>query len=193
VKTGITPNVDIRSQGELTLVDRVWISATLIFLALMCFCIVLLAHGANHSVTTQAQAVPQAPTPSASSQPRSGSNREADSKSATIMTQRESYYVAFVSPSVDSLSKVLNQPTKSTKSRGATDKLATPGTKSVRPIREHRRNLVNMRVTNHRRSTADASRRSGRFKKSAPRSVKMLIAMWRRNSRTSKLALNESH
>jgi hypothetical protein len=96
LKTGITPNVDIRSQGELTLVDRVWISAALIFLALMCFWIVLLAHGANQSVTTQTQAGLRAPTPSASLQPLSKSNQEAHAQGATIMTQRESYYVALL-------------------------------------------------------------------------------------------------
>jgi hypothetical protein len=179
-KTGITPNVDIRSQGKLTLGDWVWISSVLIFLALMCFCIVLLAHGANQSVTTQTQAGLRAPTSTASSQPRSGWNREADSKSATTMAQRESYYVAFVSPSAKFSSDVPSQPTNRTKSRAAADKLATNNPKSVEAIREHRRNLLKKRVMNHRRSTADASRRSARFKKGVPRSLKMLIAMWRR-------------
>jgi hypothetical protein len=153
LKTGMSPNVDIKSHGEVTLVDWVWIFGALIFVALMCFCIVLFARGANQLSTTQSEAVLRVPTPAATSQPRSESTPEADAKSATTMTQRESYYIAFVSPSVDSSSKVPSQPTERTKSRGATDKLATANPKSVDAIREHRRNLVKMRVTNHRRST----------------------------------------
>jgi hypothetical protein len=57
LKTGINSNVDIKTRGELTLVDWVWIFGTLIFVALIWFCIVLLARGANQLATTQAQAV----------------------------------------------------------------------------------------------------------------------------------------
>jgi hypothetical protein len=153
LKTGMSPNVDIKSHGEVTLVDWVRIFGALIFVALMCFCIVLLARGTNQLATTQSEAVLRVPTPTVTSRPRSESTAEADAKSVTTMTQRESYYIAFVSPSVDSSSKALSQPTKQTKSRGATDKLATANPKSVDAIREHRRNLVKMRVTNHQRST----------------------------------------
>jgi len=149
----MSPNVDIKSHGELKLVDWVSISGALIFLALMCFCIVLLARGANQLASTQSEAVLRFPTRAATSQPRSESTPEADTKSVTTMTQRESCYIAFVSPSVDSSSKVPSQPTKQPKSRGATEKLATANPKTVDAIREHRRNLVKMRVTNHQRST----------------------------------------
>jgi len=149
----MSPNVDIKSHGEVTLVDWVWIFGALIFVPLMCFCIVLLARGANQLASTQSEAVLRFPTRAATSQPRSESTPEADTKSVTTMTQRESCYIAFVSPSVDSSSKVPSQPTKQPKSRGATEKLATANPKTVDAIREHRRNLVKMRVTNHRRST----------------------------------------
>ena len=108
----MSPNVDIKSHGEVTLVDWVWISSALIFVALICFCIVLLARGANQLATTQAEAVLRVPTPAATSQPQSESTPEADAKSVTTMTQRESYYIAFVSPSVDSSSKVPSRPTR---------------------------------------------------------------------------------
>jgi DNA-binding transcriptional regulator YiaG len=192
LKTGINPNVDIKTHGELTLVDWVWIFGTLIFVALIWFCIVLLARGANQLATTQAQAV-LAPESAAGLQALSESDPAQHAQSVTAMTQREPQYLAFVSPSVDSSSKLPSQPTKRTKSRGSTDKLATTNPKSIKAIREHQRKLVRTRFTNHRRSTVDVSRRSGRFKKGAPRSLKMLIAMWRQTSKTSKLALNESH
>jgi hypothetical protein len=150
----MSPNVQIKRHGERKLVDWVSISGALIFVALMCSCIVLLARGANQLATTQAEAVLPVPTPAASSQPpRSTSTPEADAKSVTTTTQRESYHIAFVSPSVDSSSKVPSQPTKQTESRGATDKQATAKPKIANAIRGHRRNLLKTRVTNHRRST----------------------------------------
>jgi len=144
--------VQIKRHGERKLVDWVSISGALIFIALMCSCIVLLARGANQLATTQAEAVLRVPTPAASSQPpRSISTPEADAKSVTTTTQRESYHIAFVSPSVDSSSKVPSQPTKQTRSRGAT--LATDNPKSANAIRGHQRRLLKKRVANHRRST----------------------------------------
>ena len=144
--------VDIKSHGQLKLVDRVSISGALIFVALMCFCIVLLARGANQLARTQAEAVLRVPTPLVNSPPpRSESTPEADAKSVTTTTQRESYHIAFVSPSVDASSKVPSQPTKQTRSRGAT--LATDNPKSANAIRGHQRRLLKKRVANHRRST----------------------------------------
>jgi hypothetical protein len=208
----------IKSQREPTLVDLVWISGALIFLVLMCFCIVLLARGANQLATTQAQPIP-ASTPAASLRPLTESNREAHTQSVTAVTPQKSQYIGFVSPSAQSSSDVPNEPTKWTQSRSATDKLATTNPRSAKAprlpyrvetdrhghilmspppapahgkkqnrigtlsIRGNRRNLAVMRLASHRRSTAD---------KGVPRTVKMLIKMWRRTSRTSKLALNES-
>ena len=186
LKTGITANVDFRSQGELTLVDWAWVSVVLIFAVLICFCIVFLAHGAKQSATTQMPAM-VATAPAASSPSRSQPNPEAPAQATTTMTQRGSYYISFVSPSLDSSSKASSQ------SRGAMNKLAMSNSKRVKEILANRRNLTVRRPASHRRSTVDASRRSRRFEKDAPRSVKMLIAMWRRSSRTNKLALNESH
>ena len=114
LKTGTNPNVG----RELTLVDWVWISGALIFLALMCFCIVLLA---NQFATTPAQGIPVA----ASLRPLSESNREAHTQSVTTVTPQESQYSGFVPPSAQSSSDVPNEPTKWTQSRSVTDKLAT--------------------------------------------------------------------
>jgi hypothetical protein len=177
------PNLDIESQEELTLVDWIRISGILIFVALLCFCVVLLAKGVNQPATTHTKAIVNASTPTGNLQPRLESNREAHAHSAPAITDQESHYIAFVSPSVQSSSKVPTQPIRRAQNRGATDKA----------IRGNRRNLVKMRGPNYRRFTVDAPGRSVFFEKGAPRSVEMLIEMWRRTSRTSKMALNESH
>ena len=171
-------NLDIESQREVTLIDWVWISGALIFAALMCFCIVLLAHGAKQSVTTQTQAVLSTTDPTAALQPRAESNEEAaQSVTAVALSKTQS-------ESTKSSSEVLSQPTQRTLSRDATDELATTNPRSAEAIRGNRTNLAVMRLASHRRSAVDNGVR---------RSVKMLINMWRRTSRTIKLALNESH
>src|SRR5690348_12131225 len=149
----MSPNVDIKSHGERTLVDWVSISGALLFAVLMCFCIVLFARGANQLATTQAEALLRVPIPVAISQPpRAESTLEAEAKSVTRTTQRESYHIAFISTSVDSSSRIPSQPTKQIKRRGAMDELATTNSKSAYGIRAHRRNLSMIRVKNHQRS-----------------------------------------
>jgi hypothetical protein len=102
----------------------------------------------------------------------------------TTVTPQEYQYSGFVPHSAQSSSDVPNEPTKSTQSRSATDKLATTNPRSAKAIRVNRRNLVVMRLASRRRSAVD---------KGVPTTVKMLIKMWCRTSRTSKLALNEFH
>ena len=158
----------------------VWISGTLIFLALVCFCIVLMARGANEFATSQAQGIAVA----ASLRLLSESNREAHTQSVTTVTPQEYQYSGFVPHSAQCSSDVPNEPTKSTQSRSATDKPATTNPRSAKAIRVNRRNLVVMRLASRRRSAVD---------KGVPTTVKMLIKMWCRTSSTSKLALNEFH
>src|SRR6266436_9685617 len=116
LKTGRNLNVDIMSQRELTLVDLVWIFSALIFLALMCFCMVLLARGANQLATTQAQAIPASTPAAASLRPLSESNREAHPQSVTAITPQESQNIGFVSTPAQASSEVPNRPTKWTQS-----------------------------------------------------------------------------
>jgi hypothetical protein len=77
----MNPNMDIEIQRELSFGDWVWISGVLFFVALMCFCIVFLAHGTKQSAMTQAQAVLSTSTGAASLQPRSELSREAHAES----------------------------------------------------------------------------------------------------------------
>jgi len=180
--------VDIMSQRELTLVDLVWIFSALIFLALMCFCMVLFARGANQLATTQAQAIPASTPAAASLRPPSESNREAHPQSVRAITPPESQNIGFVSTSAQSSSEVPNLPTKWTQrpraTDWATDKLATTNSGSAKTVRGNRRNLAVMRLASRRRSAVE---------KGVPRTVKTLIKMWHRTSRTGKLALNGSH
>jgi hypothetical protein len=175
LKTGMNPNVDIKSHRELTSVDWVWTSSTLVFVALMCFCIVLLAKGARQSATAQTQANLRVPT---NVQPRSESNREAHTQSVTAVALPETDLGS------KSSSEVLSQPTQQILSRDATDELATTNPRSAKVIRGNRRNLAVTRLASYRRSAVD---------KGISRSVKKLIEMWRRTSRRIKLALNEFH
>jgi hypothetical protein len=155
----MNPNLYIESQGELSLVNSVWIFAALIFAALMCFCIVLLAHGTKQSAMTQAQAV-LSTSIGASLQPRSELNREAHAESVTAVTLSER--------SIKSSSEVLSQPAQPTLSRDATVELAMTIPKNAKAIRGNQRNLAVMRHASHRRSTVD---------KRVLRSVRMLMKM----------------
>jgi hypothetical protein len=171
----MNPNLDIKGKRELALDDWVRISGAFVFVALMCFCIVLLAHGANQSATAQIQALLRVPT---TLQPRSESNREAHTESVTAVALPES------DSRSKSSSEVLSQPTQRTVSRDATDELATTNPRSAKVIRRNQRNSAVTRLASYRRSAVD---------KGVSRSVEMLFKMWRRTSRTIKLALNQSH
>jgi hypothetical protein len=156
----MNPNLDIESQGELSLGKWVWISGSLTFVALMCFCIVLLAHGAKQSAMTQVQSVLSTSTGAVSLQPRSESNREAPAEAVTAVTLPER--------SIKSSTDVVSQPTQPTLSRDARDELAMTNPRSAKAIRGNQRNLAVMRRAIYRRSAVD---------KSVRRSVKMLIKM----------------
>jgi hypothetical protein len=171
----MNPNLDVEDKRALALGDWMPISGILIFVALMCFCIVLLAHGANQSATTQIQALLRVPI---SLQPRSESNREAHTESVTAVALPES------DSRSESSSEVHSQPTQRTVSRDATDELATTNPRSAKVIRRNQRNSAVTRLASYRRSAVD---------KGVSRSVEMLFKMWRRTSRTIKLALNQSH
>jgi hypothetical protein len=159
----MNPNLNIEGKRELALVDLAWISGALIFLALMCFCIVLLAKGANQPAPTQTQDGLRAPTLAAGLQPRSESNGEARAQSVTAVTLPETH-----SRSTESSSEVLSRPTQPTPSRDARDELAMTNPRSAKVIRGNRRNLAVMRRASYRRSAVA---------KSVLRSVKRLIKM----------------
>jgi hypothetical protein len=161
------PNLDIESQRELTLIDYARISGILIFVSLAFLCIVLLAHGAKRSATIPAQkSFANAATETTQAEP----NMNANVPGAATATQLEPHYIALVSLYALSSTETPNILAKPGKNGDA--KRTPPGLQRAKTIREHR--------VEHRRLTANLSRRSGSFESGAPRSVKMLIEMWRR-------------
>ena len=169
----MNPNMDIEIQRELSFGDWVWISGVLFFVALMCFCIVLLAHGTKQSAMTQAQSV-LSTSSGASLQPRSESNREAHAESVTAVTLPER--------PIKSSSEVLSPPTQPTLG-DARDELAMTNPRSAKAIRGNQTNLAVMRRASYRRSAVD---------KRVLRSVKKLIKMVSSNLGRVRMALNES-
>jgi hypothetical protein len=172
--------MDIKSQKERMLVDWVWISGALIFLALICLCVVLLARGANQLETTPAHGIPLV----AGSPPITESNPEAHTQAVTAVTPPDSQYRGFVSQFTQPSSDIPSDPKKATQSPSVTDKLAATNPRSTKSVRGNQRNLAAKPLASRRRSAID---------KGVPRTVKMLIKMWRRTLRTTKLAQNESH
>jgi type IV secretory pathway VirB10-like protein len=174
------PNVDLESQGELTLIDYVRISGILIFVSLACLCIVLLAHGTERSATIPAQEpITNVTTETAQAEP----NIKDKVQGAASVAQQEPHYIAFVSPYAQSSSETPNLPAKPRQSGDAKGKLAAPSLQRAKAIREH--------DAGHRRPTADLSRRSASSEKSMPRSIKMLVEMWRRAAETNKRGRHE--
>lgn len=181
----MNPNLDNATHGEITF-DYVRISGILIFVALICLCIVLLADGAKRSATIPAQeAITSVFTETTQSKP----NEKAHVQFETAVTQPERYYVAFVSPSSQFLSETPNQPKNRAKTDGATGKLVTSDVQRAKAILEHHGNLVMTWKATNRRSIAHPSRRSSFLERNVSKSVRILIEMWRRSADTNKTAL----
>jgi hypothetical protein len=164
---GIKPNLDIESQRERTLIDYARISGILIFVSLACLCIVVLAHDAKRSATIPAQ---KSVANAATETPHAEPNMNANVPGAATATQSEPHYMALVSLYAQSSAEtpnILAKPSKNGYAKGS-----SPGLQRAKAIRGHR--------VEHRRLTANLPRRSGSFESGAPRSIKMLIEMWRR-------------
>jgi hypothetical protein len=179
---GMKPNLDIESQRELALTDYVRISGILIFVSLACLCIVLLAHGAKRCATIPAEE-PIANVTIETTQ--SDSNAKAKVQPGATVAQQEPHYnyIALVSPCAQSSSETLELPAKPSHSGDAKGKLAAPGLQGAKVIREHH--------AQHRRHTADFSRRSDSLERSVRRNIKMLIEMWHRAVETNKTGRDE--
>ena len=172
--------------------DYVPLSGILIFVALMCFCIVLLANGAKRSVAILEQtAVSKASDATARLPLPPNAPGEAQVSSASAITQPGRHYIALISASNQSSGEASSQLTIPDQSGEPMEKLATSNLERTKAIREHRAHFQMMWRVNYRRSTANLSGRSGSFEMGVPTSLKMLIAMWRRTSTTSKTVQSE--
>jgi hypothetical protein len=174
------PNLDIESQGELTLIDYVRISGVLLLVSLGCLCIVLLALGTKRSATIAAQELITNVTTETT---QAESNIKGNVQGAPTVAQPEPHYIALVSPHDQSSSESANLQVQPSEGGDANGKVAAPGLQRAKAFREHH--------AEHRRPTGDLSRRSGSSKKGVPRSVKMLIGWWRRLAEKKTTARNE--
>jgi hypothetical protein len=152
----------IESQRELTLIDYVRIFGILIFVSVACLCIALFALRAKSPAAILAQ---EPITNVATETTRAEPNIKAKVQGAATVAPPDPHYIALVSSYAQSASETPNLQAK-------------PSLQRVKAIREHH--------AEHRRPTADLSRRSASFGKDVPRSIKMLIEMWASSSGKAK-------
>ena len=84
------------ARPKLALVDWGWISAALIFLALMCFCILFFVKGANDLSATQTESLLRTPAPVAVMQAGPEPNPEVRAQPATAFTPPGSSWMNLV-------------------------------------------------------------------------------------------------
>jgi hypothetical protein len=157
------------SQGELALTDWFRIAGLLIFVAFICFSIVLFSQGANHLPANQRQAlVPSTPTAeTAGLEPRPESTPEIRAQPELGVTPAETQ---------PRLREVFSEPAQGTiRGAGATYELATTNPTRANVMLGNRSNLSVRRVSSRRRVA---------LYKYTPRSIKVLIETWFRTFRT---------
>ena len=155
------------ARPKLALVDWVWIFGALIFLALMCFCILFFVKGANDLSATQTGSLLRTPAPVAVTQAGPEPNPEVRAQPATAVTPPERQ-----SRSTEAFGESA-QGTRSTGS--ATYKLATTTPEIAEVMLWNRSNAPVKRFSSRRRVA---------LSKRAPRSLRALIEMWFRGFRT---------
>ena len=155
------PKLEMARQRELTLVDWVWISGALIFLALMCFCILFFVKGANDLSATQIESLLRTPAPVAVTQAGPEPNPEVRNQPATAVTPAETQ-----SRSREVFSESAQQTLNG---GGATYELATTNPTSAEVMLWNTSNSPMRRFSSHRRVA---------LYKRAPRGIKGVIEMW---------------
>src|SRR6516225_5103331 len=153
--------------SKLALVDWGWISAALIFLALMCFCILFFVKGANDLSATQTESLLRTPAPAAVGQAGPEPNPEVRAQPATAVTLPERQFRS---------SEAFGESAQGTRSGGSTTyELVTTTPESAEVMLWNRSNSPVKRFSSSRRVALG---------KRAPRSLRALIEMWFRGFRT---------
>src|SRR6516225_4327810 len=151
--------LEMAKPSKLALVDWGWISAALIFLALMCFRILFFVKGANDLSATQTESLLRTPAPVAVTQAGPEPNPEVRAQPATAVTP----------PERQSRSS-FGESAQGTLSGGsATYKLATITPESAEVMLWNRSNAPVKRFSSRQRVALG---------KRAPRSLRTLIEMW---------------
>ena len=159
--------LEMAKPSKLALVDWGWISAALIFLALMCFCILFFVKGANDLSATQTESLLRTPAPVAVTQAGPEPNPEVRAQPATAVTPPERQSRS---------SEAFGESAQGTLSGGsATYKRATTTPESAEVMLWNRGNSPVKRFSSRRRVALG---------KRAPRSIRALIEMWFRGFRT---------
>ena len=155
------------ARPKLALIDWGWISAALIFLALMCFCILYFVKGANDLSATQRASLLRTPAPVAVTQARPEPTSEVRAQPATAVTPPERQSRSSEA-SGESAQGTLN-------GGGGTSGLATTTPESAEVMLWNRGNSPVKRFSSRRRVALG---------KRAPQSIRALIEMWFRGFRT---------
>ena len=159
--------LEMAKPSKLALVDWGWISAALIFLALMCFCILFFVKGANDLSATQTESLLRTPAPVAVTQAGPEPNPEVRAQPATAVTPPERQSRS---------SEAFGESAQGTlNGGGATSELATTTPESAEVMLWNRSNSPVKRFSSRRRVALG---------KRAPRSIRALIEMWFRRFRT---------
>jgi hypothetical protein len=158
-------NLENAGQGELALTDWVRVAGLLIFVAFICFSIVLFGKGANHHPANQTQVLLHSSAPTAGLELRPESTPEARSQSVMAVTVPETRPGATTSSS-EALTPPIQQPL----SRSATEGPTIVNVKRANAIRRHRTYLAMRWLASRRRSAVD---------KFVLKSVNILFGMWR--------------
>ena len=155
------------ARPKLALVDWGWISAALIFLALMCFCILFFVKGTNDLSATQTESLLRTPAPVAVTQAGPEPNPEVRAQPATAVTPPERQSRS---------SEAFGESAQGTlNGGGATSELATTTPEIAEVMLWNRSNAPVKRFSSRRRVA---------LSKRAPRSLRTLIEMWFRGFRT---------
>ena len=159
--------LEMAKPSKLALVDWGWISAALIFLALMCFCILFFVKGANDLSATQTGSLLRTPAPVAVTQAGPEPNPEVRAQPATAVTLPERQFRS---------SEAFGESAQGTLSgSSATYKLATTTPEIAEVMLWNRSNAPVKRFSSRQRVALG---------KRAPRSLRTLIEMWFRGFRT---------
>jgi len=166
-------NLESASQGEWALTDWVRIAGLLIFLAFICFSIVLFGKGANHPSANQLQSAAQTyNTTTATLAPRPEPTPAASAQSVAAVTRPETR-----SESTPFSDEALSPPLQQAPGRLATERAAIADAKGANAIGKHRTNSMTRRQADRRRSAVD---------KAVLKTVNTLVGMWRRTFKANK-------
>jgi hypothetical protein len=158
---GMYPKLEMAKRRELALADWVWISGALIFVALMCFCILFFVKGANDLSATQIESLLRTPAPVAVIQAGPEPNPEVRNQPATAVTPAETQSRSSEVLS-ESAQHILN-------GGGATYEPATTNPTGAEVMLWNTSNSPMRRFSSHRRAA---------LYKRAPRGIKGVIEMW---------------